>query len=271
MRKIKRWTALLCAGVMAAAFLTGCGKGKSDDTASQPKQEGKKNTAAAEEENTEKSMGRYLEREMALPEEINEMVPYPIPYIKMLEDGSMMLAEKTAGRYISQDGGETWESDGNPWGKTAGSLYVTDIAISPAGAVAMLGIPTDGGGTSETEESSEDTSDAEVSSDAQAEEAGGHRRLKFRKIVQRRKTDQTVMPKKQTDHRTLRGKNWTGSTIIMMLTGTRRSWNRNCRGQRSGILPSTVKTGSMVLQATGKLTGSIRKTEVKRNSLQRTG
>lgn len=173
MKNIKRWTALLCAGVMAAAFLTGCGKGKSDDTASQPKQEEKKNTAAAEEENTEKSMGRYLEREMALPEEINEMVPYPIPYIKMLEDGSMMLAEKTAGRYISQDGGETWESDGNPWRETAGSLYVTDIAISPAGAVAMLGIPTDGGGTSETEESSEDTSDAEVSSDAQAEEAGG--------------------------------------------------------------------------------------------------
>lgn len=173
MKNIKRWTALLCAGVMAAAFLTGCGKGKSDDTASQPKQEEKKNTAAAEEENTEKSMGRYLEREMALPEEINEMVPYPIPYIKMLEDGSMMLAEKTAGRYISQDGGETWESDGNPWGETAGGLYVTDMAISPAGAVAMLGIPTDGGGTSETEESSEDTSDAEVSSDAQAEEAGG--------------------------------------------------------------------------------------------------
>lgn len=173
MKNIKRWTALLCAGVMAVAFLTGCGKGKSDDTVSQPKQEEKKNTAAAEEENTEKSMGRYLESEITLPEEINEMVPYPIPYIKMLEDGSMMLAEKTAGRYISQDGGETWESDGNPWGETAGSLYVTDIAISPAGAVAMLGIPTDGGGTSETEESSEDTSDAEVSSDAQAEKAGG--------------------------------------------------------------------------------------------------
>lgn len=152
MKKEKRWTALLCAGALAASFLAGCGGGGKEDTARGPKQEEKKNTAAAEEENTEKSMGRYLEREMALPEEIREMAPYPVPYIKMLEDGSLMLAEKTAGRYISQDGGETWKSEGNPWQKTAGSLYVTDMAISPEGAVAMVGIPTSGDGGEDSAE-----------------------------------------------------------------------------------------------------------------------
>ena len=80
-------------------------KSESEDTAAVPKQE-KKNTAAAEEENEEKSMGRYLEREMALPEEISEMVQNPVLYIKKLESGDLMLAEKEAGKYISSDGGE---------------------------------------------------------------------------------------------------------------------------------------------------------------------
>ena len=66
MKNIKKWTALFCAGVMAASLLAGCGRGgdAGDSTAGLPEQkEEKKNTAAAEEENTEKSMGRYLEKD----------------------------------------------------------------------------------------------------------------------------------------------------------------------------------------------------------------
>lgn len=176
MRKLKKWMALFCAGIITASFLAGCG-GAGEDAASVPEAEKeKKNTAVAEEENTEKSMGRYLEREMTLPEEISETVNYPNPYMKRLESGDLMLVEKTAGRYLSSDGGETWESDGNPWGDTAKTLYVTDMAISPDGAVTMLGIPTDNGGeTKEAEESSEDadTAEAEESSGTETEEAGG--------------------------------------------------------------------------------------------------
>ena len=106
MKNIKKWTALFCAGAMAASLLAGCGRGDAGDgTAGLPEQkEEKKNTAAAEEENTEKSMGRYLEKEMTLPEEISEMVQFPVPYIRKLENGNLMLAEKEAGKYISQIG-----------------------------------------------------------------------------------------------------------------------------------------------------------------------
>ncbi len=167
MRKMKKWTALFCAGFMAVSFLAGCGsKSESDDTAAVPKQENK-NTAAAEEENEEKSMGRYLEREMVLPEEISEMVQYPLPYIKKLESGDLMLAEKETGKYISSDGGETWESAGNPWKDVGKNLYMTNMAVSPNGAVALPGIFT-GDGESESSEAEETSQD-----DASETENGG--------------------------------------------------------------------------------------------------
>ena len=159
MRTIKKWTALFCAGIAAASLLAGCGNGGgSGDTVTAPEEKKeKKNTAAAEEESGEKSMGRYLEKEIALPEEISEMIQYPVPYIKKLGNGDLMLAEKEAGKYISSDGGETWESVGNPWGDVGKNLYMTNMAISPDGAVAMPGIPTseDDGEASEAEEASD--------------------------------------------------------------------------------------------------------------------
>lgn len=149
LRKLRKYTALFCAGIMTASLLAGCGKAGEDTVAAPEQEEVKKNTVVEEEEDTEKSMGRYLEKEMALPEEIIETVSYPVPYIKKLENGDLLLAEKTAGRYLSSDGGETWESDGNPWGEAVANLYVTDMAISPEGAVVMLGIPTGSGEGSE--------------------------------------------------------------------------------------------------------------------------
>lgn len=179
MKNIKKWTALFCAGAMAVSLLAGCGRGgdAGDSTAGLPEQkEEKKNTAAAEEENTEKSMGRYLEKEMTLPEEISEMVQFPVPYIRKLENGNLMLAEKEAGKYISPDNGETWESEGNPWKDTAKELYVTDMAISPEGAVTMLGIPTikDSGEGAETGETSgDDTSGDGEGSESETGKDGG--------------------------------------------------------------------------------------------------
>ena len=80
MNKLKKWAALFCSVIITASFLTGCGGGGGEENAPGPKPEKEeKNTAAAQEEDTEKSMGRYLEKEMTLPEEISEMVPYPIP------------------------------------------------------------------------------------------------------------------------------------------------------------------------------------------------
>lgn len=178
MNKLKKWAALFCSVIITASFLTGCGGGGGEENAPAPKPEKEeKNTAAAQEEDTEKSMGRYLEKEMTLPEEISEMVPYPIPYIRKLENGDLMLTEKTAGSYLSSDEGETWESAGNPWKEEGDKLYVTDMAISPAGAVTMIGMTTGGDGASETDsEAAEDGTepDGETAEDENAQDAGGH-------------------------------------------------------------------------------------------------
>ena len=153
MKQFRKWTALICAGIMTVFFLAGCGGGGESDDASAPSESSKENkkTAAAEEEDAEKSMGRYLEREVLLPEEIGEMVQYPFSNIERLESGDLMLTERTAGKYISTDNGETWEYAGCPWSDITNELYVTDMEISPEGAVAMIGISS-GGNESESEE-----------------------------------------------------------------------------------------------------------------------
>lgn len=156
MRKIKRWAALLCAGTITAVFLAGCGKSGGAAVGTEPKKENK--NTVSEEEDKEKSMGRYLEKEIALLEEIDEMAQYPVPYIARLEDGSLLLAEKGVGRYLSPDVGGTWEYAGNPWRDTAKKLYVTDMALAPDGGAAMIGIVTDG---AEAGEEAGETADAD--------------------------------------------------------------------------------------------------------------
>ena len=171
MKKIKKWTALVCAGIMTVSFLAGCGGGGEENVSAQKPAEEKKNTAAAEEENAEKSMGRYLEREVTVPEEVSEMVSYPISYMKRLESGELLLAERVAGKYISSDNGETWESAGCPWSSASKDMFVTDMAISPDGSVALVGAST-GGKEGEAGEASEDegTESGEVTEVVTAED-----------------------------------------------------------------------------------------------------
>lgn len=153
-KKVKRWTALLCAGIITAVSLAGCGKsGGEAAVGTEPKKE--KESTVSEEESKEKSMGRYLEKEITLPEDISQMSQYPVPYITRLENGSLLLAEKGAGRYISPDVGETWEYAGNPWKDTAKKLYVTDMTLAPDGGAAMIGIVTGGADDAASEDEAE--------------------------------------------------------------------------------------------------------------------
>lgn len=169
--KMKRWMALLCAGIMTAVFLVGCGSRGDGEAAvgEEPKEE--KENVVSVEENTEKSMGRYLEKEITLPEEIGQMSQYPVPYITKMDDGSLLLAEKEAGRYISADDGETWESAGNPWKDTAKKLYVTDMTLAPDGGAAMIGIVTDGSDT-DTNEAADETAET-AATDGEADQETG--------------------------------------------------------------------------------------------------
>ena len=184
---MKKWIALLCAGIMAAVSLAGCGSKGGGEAAAGKEPKKEKENVVLEEENTEKSMGRYLEKEITLPEEISQMSQYPLPCITRLTDGSLLLTEKGAGRYISADVGETWEFAGNPWRDTAKGLYVTDMALAPDGGAAIIGILTGGADSAAPEDESPQADEAadESKEAADTEEAtitagtGGDRDLVY--------------------------------------------------------------------------------------------
>lgn len=137
MKKFRKWIALFCTGVMAASFLAGCGNGNGNT--GEQVENGTKQENGASAENKEKSMGRYLEKDIVLPEEFLSMSTYPIPYLEKRNDGKLVIAEEAAGIYTSADNGETWESEGNPWRDLPKDIYLTGIAFSPDGAVAVKG------------------------------------------------------------------------------------------------------------------------------------
>ena len=125
---------------MAAVFLlAGCGKGVGD--ASDITEGKKENTGVAEAEHAEKTMGRYLEREITVPEEVKTMGSYPLPYLQKLDDGRIVLAEQVAGRYVSADMGESWEYLDCPWEDVGLEAYISDIALSPDGGAAVIYSP----------------------------------------------------------------------------------------------------------------------------------
>lgn len=144
MTGIRKWTALLLAGVM---LLTGCSAQKDAKTGQQSAKEPGKTTETA---STEKSLGRYLEKEITLPEEMTAMDSYPAAYMQKLDTGELLLAEQAAGMYISGDNGETWEHKEAPWlDELIGNAYIAQIALAPNGAAAVIYSPYS---DSETEE-----------------------------------------------------------------------------------------------------------------------
>lgn len=149
MKGFKTWTALLLAGIM---LLTGCSSEKNTSTESGQPAGGHKTAAEATE--TEKSMGRYLEKEIVLPEEATTMSSYPKGYLKKLDSGGLMLAELASGIYISGDNGETWEHKEAPWlTDLAGKAYISQISLAPNGAAAVIYDPYEDEENADTEKS----------------------------------------------------------------------------------------------------------------------
>ena len=163
MRKAKKWTALFCTGMMSVFLLVGCAGGGVEEGAGL--RETKKGNIVADAENPEKSMGRYLEREITVPEEVKTMGSYPLPYLQKLDDGKLLLAEQVAGRYVSADMGESWEYLDCPWQDLNAEAYISDIALSPDGGAALIYSPFQ-----EEEEGGEDAEDAAESGEADTEE-----------------------------------------------------------------------------------------------------
>lgn len=140
---MKRWTALLLAGSMV--FLQGCGGKNSGPAAEERQQDASASPAGKEEEEgKEKTMGRYLEQEVTLPEDMTQSSS-PRICMKLLDNGEIALLEQTAGMYTSADLGETWNRKDTPWLKEIGEAYIAHMTIAPNGAAAVIY----GGGASE--------------------------------------------------------------------------------------------------------------------------
>lgn len=144
MGRFKRWAALLLAGAM---LLTGCTNQKEESTKSAAEA-----GASTETAENEKSMGRYLEQEITLPEEIAATGTYPVGYLGKLDNGKLVLVEQRAGKYVSEDNGETWEREEALWlTEDLMDSYISHIALSPDGAMAVIYSPYSS--DDETEES----------------------------------------------------------------------------------------------------------------------
>ena len=89
-KRYGRLTACLLIGAML--LLQGCA-GREDGTAGQPGgaagSEGRPAASAGDGNNTEKSMGRYLEEEMTLPEDVAYGSSYPTLCLQKLATGEL--------------------------------------------------------------------------------------------------------------------------------------------------------------------------------------
>lgn len=170
MKKLREWTALFCAGVIAVSSLAGCG-GDAGETNGTGKDEEHGGSEAA----AEKSMGRYLEQEITVPEISDQPDYYPAPYLGRRDDGKLVLADKYLGIYISKDNGESWEAAGCPWSELLENeyIYIDDIALSPDGAVALVCGVYEGEGEPEESEGEPDgtKTGAEESSEGESDKA----------------------------------------------------------------------------------------------------
>lgn len=137
MRKwLKRWTAFILA--VSMLVLPGCGSRDNGPAGEDGQQDAPVSAAEKEEEESkEKTMGRYLEQEVTLPEDMT-LDSYPKICMKLLDNGEVALLEQTAGLYTSADLGETWNRKEAPWLKEIGEAYILHMMIAPNGAVAVI-------------------------------------------------------------------------------------------------------------------------------------
>lgn len=163
-KQIRRFTACLLVGVML--LLQGCA-GKEGTSAEESSQAGTAQGADAaaekETESGERTMGRYLEEEITLPEDI-DYVDSPRVFLKKLDTGELALIEQKTGMYLSSDQGESWSRKETPWLNELREVYLLDLTIAPNGAVAVsYMLPSDE--TKESEDAGLQTANLYVSPD----------------------------------------------------------------------------------------------------------
>lgn len=135
----------------AALLLGGCG---SQDGYTDQNEEGGSTDG-------QKSMGRYLEEDMSLPEGGDQDYQTAM---QALEDGSLAILGQNSGLSVSSDGGETWEKRDVSWLQEfqQNQMYITDLALAPSGAAAAVYI-----GDTAADDTEEDLSYSYLYADAE--------------------------------------------------------------------------------------------------------
>lgn len=129
MKKTKKWLAVCLAGVMAVSLMA-CG----DSAGTEGRNgQGAGTDGAGGAENADTAMGRYIESSQTVDiGEVTDLVTLSDGRLELLENGS-------EGRYLSSDGGKTWEADILPgWYDLVTTFVVSTLKGAPDGTVALL-------------------------------------------------------------------------------------------------------------------------------------
>ena len=169
----KKIISLILAGNMVFA-MTGCGGGSggSDSGVGSAGQNvgtsdgGQENESSVE--NSPAAMGRYVEEET----DLSEQITYPMD-LCVREDGSLVILDGKAGMLVSEDQGVTWESEMPEWymAMQGEGTYINSMCMAPDGTVAA--ITADMGSSVPAEETDGQDADVSESSDEQGKNADG--------------------------------------------------------------------------------------------------
>ncbi len=131
--------------VLAVLVSAGCGSSGTDnaDNNNAGSTAGDVGTAPEGDQSKDTSgegnaMGRYIEKTNT---SLTESLDYNHSIVE-LEDGNLAIVDATAGKWVSEDNGETWQ-DVTPDGfrKIAADYYVMDESIAPDGTIGLVCIP----------------------------------------------------------------------------------------------------------------------------------
>lgn len=121
-----------CFAIIVAmiAGLTGCGE-NGNHAVSSNSNENSLDTA------NEKSMGRYIETEISLPEQMSRMNG-----LTKREDGTLVIFDYNEGMFQSKDEGKNWEAVEKSWfSEIKNTQYIMDIEVSPKNGFAIVSSP----------------------------------------------------------------------------------------------------------------------------------
>lgn len=146
MRVWKKGMAVFITGVMLISLGAGCGRSGEADGEGTVEE-----NLSPDGENGERSMGRYLECELASPTADKQNYT-PNFYMEKQSDGKLALADQYFGVYLSANGGENFVQTPCPWEELAKDNYISYAALSPDGASAVMGTPHEEEGEEDAEE-----------------------------------------------------------------------------------------------------------------------